>query len=569
MVLAIAVTLCAAALVLYYQHRALTTLESQTEIILKQVAEQAASDIAVEARRTLDGPLFETLTAVNHPELRAGRLDLVAREFVEGLNAYPHVDRFFLWTEDIDRLAPGEAVFVDRHRREGQLLPETVTLRSMQPALEFTRDRAVGRAIMDVARRYAPEQHIYVAAQDVGPGRRQALLRLFWTDARRESYFAVLGFLVDPETSGPRLFDALGERSLTQLLARRGGDTPLGLRVLDENGNVVYGELAPFAQAATATLPMLFYPVDRVESRLSGAVLSRPWRIEVSADTNSRVASVNQGYWPTVLSVLLMLVALGLTVLANRRLADLTKMQADFISHVSHQLKTPLSLLSAAIETVTMDRARSPEKLQQYLGIMGGEVARLSALVQRVLEYSRLQQQRGFEFEPTDLGALVRETVTAFENSLSARHYHFAVEEQSPPGRVLVDPAAIEQALVNLLDNAVKYSGEARQITVRLRGAGSSAIIEVIDQGIGIGKEEQRRIFDRFYRGAGGLVHRNGFGLGLPIVQELIHAHGGRVEVESQPGSGSTFRLVVPIMRERAGRAAADAPAPSGSGVLS
>ena len=408
MVLAIAVTLCAAALVLYYQHRALTTLESQTAIILKQVAEQAASDIAVEARRTLDGPVYETLTAVNHPELREGRLDLVAREFQEGLRAYPHVDRFFVWSNDTEDAAPGEAVFVDR-RAPGQAAAglATVTVTPTQPALQFVRDPDLGRAIIEIARHYAPEQHIYVAAQDVGPRRLQALLRLFWSDARRVSYFAILGFLVDPATSGHRLFDALDERSIKTLLDRRGGDTPLGLRVVDEHGQLVHGDPQPFAQAATAPFPMLFYPSDRMESRLSGGVEPRPWRIEVSAETGSRVATVSQGYWPTVLSVLLMLVALGLTVLANRRLADLTKMQADFISHVSHQLKTPLSLLSAAMETVTMDRARSPEKLQQYLGIMGGEVARLTALVQRILEYSRLQQQRGFEFEAIDLLPLV------------------------------------------------------------------------------------------------------------------------------------------------------------------
>lgn len=570
MVLAIVVTLCAAALVLYFQHRALTTLESQTAIILTQVAEQAASDIAVEARRTLDGPLFETLTAVNHPELRAGRLDLVAREFQEGLKTYPHVDRFFVWSEDTEAVAPGEVLFVSRDRDRVALDPAAavVSVTSVNPAPQFERDALLGRTILDVARRYGPEQHIYVAAQDVGPRRLQALLRLFWSDARRVSYFAILGFVVDPATSGQRLFDSLGKGSINTLLARRGGETRLGLRVLDDHGNLVYGERVPFAQAATATLPMLFYPVDRVDSRLSNAIGARPWRIEVSADIRSRVAAVSQGYWPTVLSVLLMLVAIGLTVLANRRLADLTTMQADFISHVSHQLKTPLSLLSAAMETVTMDRARSPEKLQQYLGIMGGEVARLSALVQRVLEYSRLQQQRGFEFEAIDLRALVRETVAAFESSLLARQFQFHLEEDCPPQSILADPAAIEQTLVNLLDNAVKYSGDSRQVTVRLRTIGSAAVIEVVDRGIGIAKDEQRRIFERFYRGSGGAADRNGFGLGLPIVNELVHAHGGRVEVESQPGKGSTFRVIVPMLRQPVQSAASDAPAPSGSGIL-
>src|SRR5918994_896699 len=103
MVFAIAATICAAGLVLFLQYRTISTLQSQTRVILKQVSEQSAADIAVELRRTLDGPVFETLTAVNHPELRAGRLDLVAAQFREGLSAYPHVDRFFVWSADIER----------------------------------------------------------------------------------------------------------------------------------------------------------------------------------------------------------------------------------------------------------------------------------------------------------------------------------------------------------------------------------------------------------------------------------------------------------------------------------
>jgi two-component system, OmpR family, phosphate regulon sensor histidine kinase PhoR len=293
-------------------------------------------------------------------------------------------------------------------------------------------------------------------------------------------------------------------------------------------------------------LRMQFYPVDRITSRLSSMVTARDWHIEVSADPRSGTAGITSGYWPAVLSVLLMLVALGLTVQANRRAADLTRMQADFISHVSHQLKTPLSLLSAATETVAMDRAKSPEKLAQYLGIIRGEVARLSSLVQRILEYSRLQQQRGYEFERVDLTALVRETVSAFERSLSGQQFSFTVETHGPAARILADPAAIEQALVNLLDNAVKYSGTSRKVIVRVRSHSGNAVIEVVDHGIGIEKADRERIFEKFYRGGGASIHREGFGLGLPIIQELVQAHDGRVEVESVVGQGSTFRVVLP-----------------------
>jgi signal transduction histidine kinase len=539
MVLAIAATLCAAGLVLFLQHRAITALDSQTRVILRQISDQTASDVALEVRRTLDGPVADTLTQVNHPELRAGRLDLVAQQFSEGLEAYPHVDRFLVWSKETQAIAPGEAFFYSRTSPRGHD-GKADSLSS------FARDSALGRAVIALAERHRSAQQIYAAAEHVGPDRRyHVFLRMFWTDARRVEYFEVLGFVVDPEMMRQPLFAVLHERSLRALLKRRGGATPLLLRITDERGNFVYGDRTTPSTAARMTLPMLFYP-DRIESRLAIGVPSRPWQIEVGPAERGVLATVGRRYWPTMVSVLLMLVALGLTVQANRRASELTVMQADFISHVSHQLKTPLSLLSAVTETVDMDRVRSPEKLAEYLGIIRSEVARLSALVQRILEFSRLQQQRGYEFEVIDLAALVRETVAAFESSLSGQ-FTFQVIEGPLAPHVLADPAAIEQALVNLLDNAVKYSNDVRHVTVRVRTATTNALIEVIDHGIGINDADQRHIFEKFYRGRGGSVQRDGFGLGLPIVQELVLAHDGIIEVESTPGGGSTFRIVLPL----------------------
>jgi signal transduction histidine kinase len=539
---AIAAAFCAAALILFFQHRALSTLDAQTGVILRQISDQTAADIAAEVREMLDGPVFDTLTAVNHPELRAGRLDLVAERYEEGLAAYPHVERFFVWSTETEAQFPGEALFYDRnttrHARQSKL------------KAPFSRDPPLGRTILALAAQYAPEQRIYVAGETGGSApARHVLLRLFWTEAERVEYFAVLGLVVDPAHMGQELFSGLAARSVGSLLQRRGGNLGLRLHVTDERGMSVYGQpesQAPMA-ASVMPFPMLFYPLDRIGTRVAGAVPPRPWRIEVSAPRAVNLLGVNQGYWPTILSVMLMLVALALTVQANRRAADLARMQADFISHVSHQLKTPLSLLSAVTETVTMDRVRSPEKLAEYLGIIRGEVSRLAVLVKRILEFSRLEQPRGYEFETVDLTTLVRETVAAFEASLSKLQFVFTVDQRVAVLPVVADPAAIEQALINLLDNAVKYSGESRAITVRVDAADAQAVIEVADNGIGIGDADQRRIFEKFYRGSGVPHHIDGFGLGLPIAQQLVHAHRGRLEFTSAPGRGSTFRLLLPL----------------------
>src|SRR4030095_16628471 len=153
---------------------------------------------------------------------------------------------------------------------------------------------------------------------------------------------------------------------------------------------------------------------EEIQARMSGGAVTKPWEIEVGApDLAGAMAGISTSYWPTVVSVALMLVALGLTVQAHRRSAELAEMQTDFVAHVSHQLKTPLSLLSAATETLQLDRVRSPEKLGEYLDTIHAEAGRLSHLVQRVLEFSRVQQDRSYELEHVDCGGLTRETVGA------------------------------------------------------------------------------------------------------------------------------------------------------------
>lgn len=529
MVCAIAATICAAGLVLFLQYQAIATLQSQTRVILKQISEQSAADIAVELRRTLDGPVFDTLTAVNHPELREGRLDLVAARFAAGLAAYPHVERFFVWHRQTDSVDAGQVVFYGRNGAAAT-------------------DPILGPAIVELARRHAPSQQIYVAAERLAPGSaHQVFLRLFWTDARRLEYFAVLGFVVEPSQMRTQLFaDPLGAR-LQSVAARRGAGLPLRLSVTDETGAVVYGHRGDGLNGSRTSFPMLFYPADEIHSRLSAGLAPRNWAIDVSLPPAAGGWwRLTDGYGATFLSVILLLMALALTIQAHRRSAELARMQTDFVAHVSHQLKTPLSLLSAATETLEMDRVRSPERFAEYLRTINAEAARLSSLVQRVLEFSRVQQNRDYEFERADLGALVRETVAAFAHGLSAQGYAFEVQDEAAPAMfVRADPAALEQVLANLLDNAVKYSAGNKAIAVRVSAAKGFAVVEVIDRGVGIAARDHKRIFERFYRPSG--TQRPGFGLGLPIVKELIQAHRGTVSVTSTPGRGSTFTIRLPL----------------------
>lgn len=532
MVFAIAATIGAAALVLFFQYRAISELQAQTEVITRQISEQTAADVAAELRRMLDGPVFDTLTAVNHPDLRAGRFDLVAAQFAAGLAAYPHVDRFFAWHAQTERQAPGQVLF---YERDGG----------------FRDDPDLGRAVLQLARQHAPAQQIYVAGEHLIPGsQHQVLLRLFWTDARRVEYFAILGFVIEPSRLRAALFDPARNRKLPSVLARRAAGLPLQLVVTDEHGEIVHGRSGG-DHVSRVPFPMIFYPADEIHSRLAAGIAPREWTIAVSLPRAAGLWPAIEAYGPTALSVILILVALALTLQAHRRSTELARMQSDFVAHVSHQLKTPLSLLSAATETLEMDRVRSPERFAEYLRTIHAEATRLSSLVQRVLEFSRVQQRRDYEFERADLEALVRETVAAFAHSLSAQRFAFDITVDGAPPFVRADPAALEQVLVNLLDNAVKYSGAIKSIGVRVRTHRGYAVVEISDRGVGIHPRDHHRIFERFYRTAGS--QRPGFGLGLPIVRELMTAHGGRVDVESTPGVGSTFRVWLPLEPEEQG----------------
>lgn len=543
MVLAIVATCCASTLVLYFQYDALTALREQRRVILQQVSQQAATEVARQLRAALNGPVIDTINAFDPPELLETGLDGLGAHFATGLERYPQVDRFMVWLSPTESGALGQVLFYGRDSpfSSDPAAPAT-------NAHGFFTDPRLGKDILDLIEKYVPAKKINVVSESVGPDKSSnVFLRLYFADSSRVDCFAALGYIVKPEMLREPLIATVRRQRVDALLRERGGDTPMQLRITDEQGRVVSGPAAAAPDAGSVDFPMLFYPPVG-SSQHASVVAPKPWKIEVSAQPDeSGLAAMILGYWPPVTSVVLMLVALGLTLKAQRRASDLAIMQADFISNASHQLKTPLSLLSAATETVALERVRSPDKLAQYLGIIRSEVARLSMLVQRILEFSRLQQPRRYEFELVDLSALVRETVEAFEGSLSVRQFTFHVEEGQPAPHVEADPAAIEQVLVNLLDNAIKYSGDVREVTVRVAARPHEAVIEVADRGLGIEHVDLKRIFDKFYRGRHSALNREGFGLGLPIVQELVAAHSGRVEVESKPGVGSTFRVILPI----------------------
>ncbi|HET7102037.1 MAG TPA: ATP-binding protein, partial [Terriglobia bacterium] len=232
-----------------------------------------------------------------------------------------------------------------------------------------------------------------------------------------------------------------------------------------------------------------------------------------------------------------------------RRELHLAAMRSQFVSSVSHELRTPLAAIRMFAETLRMGRAAGPETQAEYLDTIVDESERLTRLLDNVLDFSKIErEERRYKREPAALPEVVRAAVRTLHYPLSNQGFKLAVEidESLPP--ISADIDAMEQAVLNLLTNAMKYSGDSREIHLKLARRNAEAVIQVIDRGIGIPAGEQARIFQKFYRIPTLGNHQvPGTGLGLTLVEHIAKAHGGRVEVESSPGKGSTFSIVLPL----------------------
>jgi signal transduction histidine kinase len=234
----------------------------------------------------------------------------------------------------------------------------------------------------------------------------------------------------------------------------------------------------------------------------------------------------------------------------NKEMA-LARLKSDFVSNVSHELRTPLSLIRLYAETLELGRLSDPQKYHEYYQIIRKESERLTALINNILDFSRIEAGRKeYEFRETDLAELVKNTMESYRYQIE--QHGFTLDENiEPVPPMRVDREAVARSLVNLVNNALKYSQDRKFIGVNLYRANGAVKLEVIDHGIGIPQQEQGKIFDKFYRVGDPLVHNTkGSGLGLSLVQHIVKAHGGEVIVDSTPGEGSKFTISLPVASE-------------------
>jgi len=229
---------------------------------------------------------------------------------------------------------------------------------------------------------------------------------------------------------------------------------------------------------------------------------------------------------------------------------ELTKIKADFISNVSHEIRTPLALISMYVETVEMNRVNSEEEKREYFAVIIQETRRLSNMVNKILDFSHLESgSHSYTFLPTNINLIVEEVVQIFKLKLEAENFTLQVHYDESLPEILADNDSITNAVINLVDNAMKYSATEKTIILSTFIKDDSIVIQVEDKGIGISDFDQKRIFDKFYR----VTKKNltqktkGSGLGLALVKIVMDSHDGHIVLKSKLGEGSIFKLVFPI----------------------
>ena len=259
---------------------------------------------------------------------------------------------------------------------------------------------------------------------------------------------------------------------------------------------------------------------------------------------------------PGVLYAAMLAFVLGAALLAGylllrdvHRETETAAVHSHFVASVSHELKTPLTSIRAHAETLLLGRAASAETTADYLKTIVSESERLTRLVDSVLDFSRIEQDRkAYYLQETPLEEIVRSAAKTMEYPLAQLGFTLTISSDGTAPTVRADPEALTQAILNLLGNAIKYSGEARSVEMRIGTRSDEAFVDVVDHGIGIAWDEQARIFERFHRvqtaETSGIA---GTGLGLTLALHVVEAHQGRIAVDSYPGRGSTFSVLIPL----------------------
>jgi two-component system phosphate regulon sensor histidine kinase PhoR len=267
---------------------------------------------------------------------------------------------------------------------------------------------------------------------------------------------------------------------------------------------------------------------------------------------NRETSLLNQmAIWLFSTGVLVLVTAFfAYTMFVILRQKRLSEIQKDFVNNMTHEFQTPLATITVAADVLRKpDIGQQPARLLNYANIIQMEAQRLKGQVERVLQMAVADKTTmSLRTETLEMNDLVSQVVASFQGDLVNKTVCWHIDLQAPHDRVEADFLHLRNVISNLLDNSIKYSGDAPEITIRSANEKNGVLIQITDKGEGIAPEHLRKIFDKFYRVPKGNVHNiKGFGLGLHYVKTVVQAHKGKIRVQSSVGQGTTFSLWLPL----------------------
>jgi signal transduction histidine kinase len=321
-------------------------------------------------------------------------------------------------------------------------------------------------------------------------------------------------------------------------------DSYIDYRILDDSGYKIAGADHPESEPVTADSAGRYFPGWRIELYLRGS------------DVYEKAASerIAVYIWTGILVISLILVSGAFAAKAIVSQVKLNRLKNDFIATVSHELKTPLASMRVLVDTLLEGNYRNQQQALEYLQLISTENIRLSRLIDNFLTFSRMERnKRAFQLVTTDPAQIAHAASDAVKTKFSDGHCKFTVDIQQDLPAVYADYDAMVTVIVNLLDNAYKYSYDDKCIELRVLAENGFVVFRVTDNGIGLSRRLLKKIFKRFYQVDRSLSRRaGGCGLGLSIAKFIVDAHKGKVAVESKTGKGSTFTVRIPIWPKHA-----------------
>jgi signal transduction histidine kinase len=376
--------------------------------------------------------------------------------------------------------------------------------------------------------------------------RYQVVARLTYSDVFRDHLSEVAGFTVNLPWARAHYFPELSRQAWDSVVGPSGN---LALSLTDETGAIVAGAAVDRDLHLTqrARLRPLFFDPD-FEPSASRDVSIGQWTLAISASNDPllrrNILMANRIIAVGAVSALSLVFGLSLAVYATRAGAELTRLRSDFVSAVTHELKTPIATIKAAAETLSRDRLTGMS-FQTCGRIVMMEAAHLSHLVDNLLAYSRIADvAHTYTFEPLSVEALFNDVQQATEGQLDQRGFELSMAIGQGVPHIRADRSALRLLFVNLVDNAMKYSGAERRVLLNASHEDEMVRIEVVDSGIGIPADEIPLVTQKFVRGRQALS--GGTGLGLAIAQRVAEDHAGKLIISSVVGHGTTVTVLLP-----------------------